>query len=92
MAQYITTELNLLMTSNLSDRCRQAAIMTDICVYCLLGAATLSSLSSTVSLSVLPVALRFFGDQTVERVDLCSMLKKKQQDGYYHTETSLQIG
>ncbi|KAM7395593.1 hypothetical protein PAMA_007050 [Pampus argenteus] len=35
---------------------------------------------------------RFFGDQTVERVDLCSMLKKKQQDGYYHTETSLQLG
>uniref|UniRef100_A0A8C3AY25 A-kinase anchor protein 7-like phosphoesterase domain-containing protein n=1 Tax=Cyclopterus lumpus TaxID=8103 RepID=A0A8C3AY25_CYCLU len=32
-----------------------------------------------------------FGDQTVERVDLCSMLKKKQQDGYYHTETSLQL-
>lgn len=36
--------------------------------------------------------LRFFGDQTVERIDLCSMLKKKQQDGYYHTETSLQLG
>ncbi|XP_073348992.1 uncharacterized protein [Pagrus major] len=35
---------------------------------------------------------KFFGDQTVERLDLCSMLKKKQQDGYYHTETSLQIG
>ncbi|XP_057678308.1 A-kinase anchor protein 7-like isoform X2 [Corythoichthys intestinalis] len=35
---------------------------------------------------------RFFGDQTVERLDLCSMLKKKQQDGYYHTETSLQLG
>ncbi|XP_067427864.1 A-kinase anchor protein 7-like isoform X2 [Thunnus thynnus] len=35
---------------------------------------------------------RFFGDQKVERVDLCSMLKKKQQDGYYHTETSLQLG
>ncbi|XP_068433533.1 A-kinase anchor protein 7-like [Clinocottus analis] len=33
-----------------------------------------------------------FGDQTVERLDLCSMLKKKQQDGYYHTETSLQLG
>uniref|UniRef100_A0A3B3ZA32 A-kinase anchor protein 7-like phosphoesterase domain-containing protein n=1 Tax=Periophthalmus magnuspinnatus TaxID=409849 RepID=A0A3B3ZA32_9GOBI len=32
---------------------------------------------------------RFFGDQPVERVDLCSMLKKKQQDGYYYTETSL---
>ncbi|XP_071335045.1 A-kinase anchor protein 7-like isoform X2 [Trachinotus anak] len=35
---------------------------------------------------------KFFGDQKVERVDLCSMLKKKQQDGYYHTETSLQLG
>lgn len=35
---------------------------------------------------------KFFGDQTVEQVDLCSMLKKKQQDGYYHTETSLQLG
>ncbi|KAJ0026968.1 hypothetical protein NQD34_017968, partial [Periophthalmus magnuspinnatus] len=34
---------------------------------------------------------RFFGDQPVERVDLCSMLKKKQQDGYYYTETSLQL-
>ncbi|XP_054900357.1 A-kinase anchor protein 7-like isoform X3 [Poeciliopsis prolifica] len=35
---------------------------------------------------------KFFGNQTVERLDLCSMLKKKQQDGYYHTETSLQLG
>ncbi|XP_026196913.1 A-kinase anchor protein 7 isoform X2 [Anabas testudineus] len=35
---------------------------------------------------------KYFGDQTVERVDLCSMLKKKQQDGYYYTETSLQLG
>ncbi|KAG7220791.1 hypothetical protein INR49_032034 [Caranx melampygus] len=35
---------------------------------------------------------KFFGDQMVERVDLCSMLKKKQQDGYYHTEASLQLG
>nr|XP_057912288.1 A-kinase anchor protein 7-like isoform X2 [Doryrhamphus excisus] len=34
---------------------------------------------------------RFFGNQTVERLDLCSMLKKKQEDGYYHTETSLQL-
>ncbi|KAK7906947.1 hypothetical protein WMY93_015559 [Mugilogobius chulae] len=31
-----------------------------------------------------------YSDYT-ERVDLCSMLKKKQQDGYYHTETSLQL-
>ncbi|KAK2856374.1 hypothetical protein Q5P01_005109 [Channa striata] len=35
---------------------------------------------------------KFFGDQMVERVDLCSMLKKKQQDGYYHTESSLPLG
>ncbi|MED6289348.1 hypothetical protein CHARACLAT_001914, partial [Characodon lateralis] len=35
---------------------------------------------------------KFFGNQTVERLDLCSMLKKKQQDGYYHAETSLQLG
>ncbi|XP_077949832.1 A kinase (PRKA) anchor protein 7 isoform X2 [Gasterosteus aculeatus] len=34
---------------------------------------------------------KFFGDQTVERLDLCSMLKKKQQDGYYHTEMSLKL-
>ncbi|KAF7650546.1 hypothetical protein LDENG_00123330 [Lucifuga dentata] len=34
---------------------------------------------------------RFFGEQKVERVDLCSMLKKKQEDGYYHTESSLQL-
>ncbi|XP_034017805.1 A-kinase anchor protein 7 [Thalassophryne amazonica] len=34
---------------------------------------------------------RVFGDQTVERLDLCSMLKKKQKDGYYHTEKSLQL-
>ncbi|XP_038149176.1 A-kinase anchor protein 7-like isoform X2 [Cyprinodon tularosa] len=35
---------------------------------------------------------KFFGNQTVERLDLCSMLKKKQPDGYYHTDTSLQLG
>lgn len=35
---------------------------------------------------------RVFGEQSVERLDLCSMLKKKQQNGYYHTETSLQLG
>lgn len=34
----------------------------------------------------------FFGDQTVERLDLCSMLKKKQEGGYYHTEASLPLG
>lgn len=37
-------------------------------------------------------ALRVFGEQSVERLDLCAMLKKKQQNGYYHTETSLQLG
>ncbi|XP_077443636.1 A kinase (PRKA) anchor protein 7 isoform X2 [Stigmatopora argus] len=37
-------------------------------------------------------ASRFFGEQAVERLDLCSMLKKKQRDGYYHTEASLQLG
>ncbi|KAM9356302.1 LOW QUALITY PROTEIN: A-kinase anchor protein 7-like [Pholidichthys leucotaenia] len=34
---------------------------------------------------------KFFGDQTVEWVDLCSMLKKIQQEGYYHTETTLRL-
>ncbi|KAM4633357.1 uncharacterized protein akap7 [Polymixia lowei] len=34
---------------------------------------------------------KFFGDLRVERLDLCSMLKKKQEDGYYHTESSLQL-
>ncbi|XP_056150530.1 A-kinase anchor protein 7 [Lampris incognitus] len=34
---------------------------------------------------------RFFGEQRAERVDLCSMLKRKQEGGYYHTEGSLEL-
>ncbi|KAJ8385900.1 hypothetical protein AAFF_G00178620 [Aldrovandia affinis] len=30
-----------------------------------------------------------FGEETVSRLDLCSMLKKKAADGYYHCETSV---
>ncbi|XP_028858567.1 A-kinase anchor protein 7 isoform X3 [Denticeps clupeoides] len=30
-----------------------------------------------------------FGDETVSRIDLCSMLKKKTPDGYYHCEKSV---
>ncbi|KAM8790325.1 A-kinase anchoring protein 7 isoform 1-T1 [Rhynchonycteris naso] len=33
-----------------------------------------------------------FGEETVYRIDLCSMLKKKQSDGYYHCEASIVIG
>ncbi|XP_069831068.1 A-kinase anchoring protein 7 isoform X2 [Dendropsophus ebraccatus] len=33
-----------------------------------------------------------FGEDTVMRLDLCSMLKKKQPSGYYHTEASIFIG
>lgn len=32
-----------------------------------------------------------FGEETVSRLDLCSMLKKKTPDGYYHCETSLAL-
>ncbi|XP_067272773.1 A-kinase anchor protein 7-like isoform X2 [Pseudorasbora parva] len=32
---------------------------------------------------------RVFGDECVCRVDLCSMLKKKTEDGYYHCEKSV---
>ncbi|XP_056116557.1 A-kinase anchor protein 7-like isoform X3 [Rhinichthys klamathensis goyatoka] len=32
---------------------------------------------------------RVFGDECVCRVDLCSMLKKKTSDGYYHREKSV---
>ncbi|XP_057209590.1 A-kinase anchor protein 7-like isoform X2 [Triplophysa rosa] len=32
---------------------------------------------------------RVFGDECVCRVDLCSMLKKKSADGYYHCEKSV---
>ncbi|XP_048860551.1 A-kinase anchor protein 7-like isoform X2 [Brienomyrus brachyistius] len=33
-----------------------------------------------------------FGDETVSRLDLCAMLKKKTPDGYYHCETSVPLG
>lgn len=33
-----------------------------------------------------------FGDEIVFRIDLCSMEKKKQSDGYYHCESSILIG
>ncbi|KAJ7341934.1 hypothetical protein JRQ81_007984 [Phrynocephalus forsythii] len=34
----------------------------------------------------------YFGDESVNRLDLCSMLKKKQPNGYYHCESSITIG
>ncbi|XP_066470694.1 A-kinase anchoring protein 7 isoform X2 [Tiliqua scincoides] len=33
----------------------------------------------------------YFGDETLNRLDLCSMLKKKQPNGYYHCESSIRI-
>uniref|UniRef100_A0A8C8ZLV7 A-kinase anchoring protein 7 n=1 Tax=Prolemur simus TaxID=1328070 RepID=A0A8C8ZLV7_PROSS len=33
-----------------------------------------------------------FGEETLYRIDLCSMLKKKQSNGYYHCESSIVIG
>ncbi|KAJ8270748.1 hypothetical protein GJAV_G00118780 [Gymnothorax javanicus] len=33
-----------------------------------------------------------FGEETVSRLDLCSMLKKKTPDGYFHCETSITFG
>ncbi|XP_069582118.1 A-kinase anchoring protein 7 isoform X2 [Ranitomeya imitator] len=33
-----------------------------------------------------------FGDDTLTRLDLCSMVKKKQPSGYYHTEASIFFG
>ncbi|XP_041108222.1 A-kinase anchor protein 7-like isoform X2 [Polyodon spathula] len=33
-----------------------------------------------------------FGEETVARLDLCSMQKKKQPNGYYHCETSIDFG
>ncbi|XP_064454178.1 A-kinase anchoring protein 7 isoform X2 [Mirounga angustirostris] len=33
-----------------------------------------------------------FGEEMVHRIDLCSMLKKKQSNGYYHCESSVVIG
>ncbi|TFK01743.1 protein PROCA1 [Platysternon megacephalum] len=34
----------------------------------------------------------YFGDETLYGLDLCSMLKKKQPNGYYHCESSITIG
>ncbi|XP_073193424.1 A-kinase anchoring protein 7 isoform X4 [Lepidochelys kempii] len=34
----------------------------------------------------------YFGDETLYRLDLCSMLKKKQPSGYYHCESSITVG
>ncbi|XP_036024811.1 A-kinase anchoring protein 7 isoform X2 [Onychomys torridus] len=33
-----------------------------------------------------------FGEEMLDRIDLCSMLKKKQSHGYYHCESSIVIG
>ncbi|XP_033874337.1 A-kinase anchor protein 7-like isoform X1 [Acipenser ruthenus] len=33
-----------------------------------------------------------FGEERVARLDLCSMQKKKQPNGYYHSETSIDFG
>ncbi|EHB17385.1 A-kinase anchor protein 7 isoform gamma, partial [Heterocephalus glaber] len=33
-----------------------------------------------------------FGEETLYRIDLCSMEKKKQSDGYYHCESSIMVG
>ncbi|XP_045699767.1 A-kinase anchoring protein 7 isoform X5 [Phyllostomus hastatus] len=33
-----------------------------------------------------------FGEEMVHCIDLCSMLKKKQSNGYYHCESSIVIG
>ncbi|XP_057158576.2 A-kinase anchoring protein 7 isoform X4 [Pan paniscus] len=33
-----------------------------------------------------------FGEEILYRIDLCSMLKKKQSNGYYHCESSIVIG
>ncbi|KAM4042107.1 A-kinase anchoring protein 7 isoform 2-T2 [Anomaloglossus baeobatrachus] len=33
-----------------------------------------------------------FGEDTLMRLDLCSMIKKKQPSGYYHTEASIFFG
>ncbi|XP_053918938.1 A-kinase anchoring protein 7 isoform X2 [Cuculus canorus] len=34
----------------------------------------------------------YFGDETLHRLDLCSMLKKKQPNGYYYCESSIVFG
>ncbi|KAL2792589.1 A-kinase anchoring protein 7 isoform 5 [Daubentonia madagascariensis] len=33
-----------------------------------------------------------FGEEMLYRIDLCSMLKKKQSNGYYHCESSIVVG
>ncbi|XP_040821616.1 A-kinase anchoring protein 7 isoform X2 [Ochotona curzoniae] len=33
-----------------------------------------------------------FGEEMLHRVDLCSMQKKKQSNGYYHCESSIMVG
>ena len=33
-----------------------------------------------------------FGEEILYQIDLCSMLKKKQSNGYYHCESSIVIG
>ncbi|XP_070589623.1 A-kinase anchoring protein 7 isoform X1 [Erythrolamprus reginae] len=33
-----------------------------------------------------------FGDELMNRLDLCSMMKKKQSDGYYHCESTIVVG
>ncbi|XP_035177324.1 A-kinase anchoring protein 7 isoform X2 [Oxyura jamaicensis] len=35
---------------------------------------------------------QYFGDEVLHRLDLCSMLKKKQPNGYYYCESSVFIG
>ncbi|XP_077208966.1 A-kinase anchoring protein 7 isoform X2 [Paroedura picta] len=34
----------------------------------------------------------YFGDELLNRLDLCSMIKKKQANGYYHCESSITVG
>ncbi|XP_006003746.1 A-kinase anchor protein 7 isoform X1 [Latimeria chalumnae] len=34
----------------------------------------------------------WFGEETLQRLDLCSMLKRKQPNGYFHCETSISFG
>lgn len=34
----------------------------------------------------------YFGDELLNRLDLCSMVKKKQPNGYYHCESSITVG
>ncbi|XP_071997627.1 A-kinase anchoring protein 7 isoform X2 [Engystomops pustulosus] len=36
--------------------------------------------------------VHWFGDDSLTRLDLCSMLKKKQPSGYYHTDASISFG